>query len=224
MWKEEEIGMKDKKYVFFDLDGTITDSGLGITKSVQYALRAFGIEETNLKKLEPFIGPPLKDSFMEFYHMDEEQANKAVKGYREYYEVTGLFENEVYDGIPNVLKQLKEAGKEMVLATSKPEVFAKKILEHFQLDSYFSIIAGADLEGNRVEKLDVMKYAIGLANSEDYPQIVMIGDRKYDIEASNQLGIETIGVLFGFGSREELERAGATYLVETPAEIQKILE
>ncbi len=224
MWKEEEIGMKDKKYVFFDLDGTITDSGLGITKSVQYALRAFGIEETNLKKLEPFIGPPLKDSFMEFYHMDEEQANKAVKAYREYYEVTGLFENEVYDGIPNVLKQLKEAGKEMVLATSKPEVFAKKILEHFQLDSYFSIIAGADLEGNRVEKLDVMKYAIGLANSEDYTQIVMIGDRKYDIEASNQLGIETIGVLFGFGSREELERAGATYLVETPAEIQKILE
>lgn len=216
--------MKDKKYVFFDLDGTITDSGLGITKSVQYALRAFGIEETNLKKLEPFIGPPLKDSFMEFYHMDEEQANKAVKAYREYYEVTGLFENEVYDGIPNVLKQLKEAGKEMVLATSKPEVFAKKILEHFQLDSYFSIIAGADLEGNRVEKLDVMKYAIGLANSEDYTQIVMIGDRKYDIEASNQLGIETIGVLFGFGSREELERAGATYLVETPAEIQKILE
>ncbi|MBO8463436.1 MAG: HAD hydrolase-like protein, partial [Firmicutes bacterium] len=173
--------MKDKKYVFFDLDGTITDSGLGITKSVQYALRAFGIEETNLKKLEPFIGPPLKDSFMEFYHMDEEQANKAVKAYREYYEVTGLFENEVYDGIPNVLKQLKEAGKEMVLATSKPEVFAKKILEHFQLDSYFSIIAGADLEGNRVEKLDVMKYAIGLANSEDYTQIVMIGDRKYDI-------------------------------------------
>lgn len=224
MWKEEEIGMKDKKYVFFDLDGTITDSGLGITKSVQYALRAFGIEETNLKKLEPFIGPPLKDSFMEFYHMDEEQANKAVKAYREYYEVTGLFENEVYDGIPNVLKQLKKAGKEMVLATSKPEVFAKKILEHFQLDSYFSIIAGADLEGNRVEKLDVMKYAIGLANSEDYTQIVMIGDRKYDIEASNQLGIETIGVLFGFGSREELERAGATYLVETPAEIQKILE
>lgn len=224
MWKEEEIGMKDKKYVFFDLDGTITDSGLGITKSVQYALRAFGIEETNLKKLEPFIGPPLKDSFMEFYHMDEEQANKAVKAYREYYEVTGLFENEVYDGIPNVLKQLKETGKEMVLATSKPEVFAKKILEHFQLDSYFSIIAGADLEGNRVEKLDVMKYAIGLANSEDYTQIVMIGDRKYDIEASNQLGIETIGVLFGFGSREELERAGATYLVETPAEIQKILE
>lgn len=216
--------MRDKTYIFFDLDGTITDSGLGITKSVQYALKTFGIEETDLKKLEPFIGPPLKDSFMEFYHMDEEQAKKAVKAYREYYEVTGLFENEVYEGIPTLLKRIKENGKQIVLATSKPEVFAKKILEHFQLDCYFSIVAGADLEGERVEKLDVMEYALSLAGIQNRDQVMMIGDRKYDIEASNQLGIETIGVLFGFGSKEELEKAGATYLAQTPEEIQEILQ
>lgn len=216
--------MKDKTYIFFDLDGTITDSGLGITKSVQYALRTFGIEETNLKKLEVFIGPPLKDSFMDFYQMSEEDAMRAVKAYREYYEVTGLFENEVYEGIEELLKNLKAAGKKLVLATSKPEFFAKKILEHFHLDSYFFQVAGADLEGKRAEKLAVMKRALELISVQEREQIVMIGDRKYDIEASKQLGIETIGVLYGFGSREELEKAGATYLAKTPKEVQEVLQ
>lgn len=216
--------MKEKTHIFFDLDGTITDSGLGITKSVQYALTSFGIEEQELKKLEVFIGPPLKESFMQFYNMSEEQANQAVESYREYYKETGIFENQVYDGIEQLLKALHKAGKEIVLATSKPEVFAKQILEHFHLNQYFSVVAGAELHGDRNEKIDVMKYALELTGVSNRENIVMIGDRKYDIEASNELGIETIGVLFGFGTREELEKAGATYLAKDAQEIQQILQ
>ncbi|HIS62752.1 MAG TPA: HAD family hydrolase [Candidatus Scybalomonas excrementigallinarum] len=212
-----------KQYILFDLDGTITDSGLGITKSVQYALRAMGIEEENLEALKVFIGPPLKESFMEFYHMTEEDAKKAVEKYREYYKEKGIFENQLYDGIIELLKDLKQEKKTILLATSKPEVFANQILEYFNIRQYFDYVAGAELHGPRNEKLDVMKYAMELAGIEDVKKAIMIGDRKFDMESAKELGMEGIGVLFGFGDKEELQKAGATYLVEVPSEIKELV-
>lgn len=215
--------MKQKKYILFDLDGTLTDSGLGITKSVQYALRSFGIEEHDLNKLNVFIGPPLKDSFMEFYHMTEQQAQEAVKQYRVYYKETGIFENKLYDGIDTMLQKLKEQGKELFLATSKPELFAKQILQYFHIDSYFTYIAGASFDGSREEKIDVMRYALSLGQVQNMEEAVMIGDRKFDMEAAKQLGMDSIGVLFGFGSKEELTSYGANILVNTPKELEELL-
>ena len=133
--------MRDYKYILFDLDGTLTDPKEGITKSVAYALKHFGIDVEDLDTLCKFIGPPLKDSFMQYYGLSEDDAHLAVEKYREYFEPCGMFQNKVYDGVENLLKELKTSGKEIVLATSKPGVYAQKILEHFHLDSYFSYVA-----------------------------------------------------------------------------------
>ena len=144
--------MRDYKYILFDLDGTLTDPKEGITKSVAYALKHFGIDVEDLDTLCKFIGPPLKDSFMQYYGLSEDDAHLAVEKYREYFEPCGMFQNKVYDGVENLLKELKTSGKEIVLATSKPGVYAQKILEHFHLDSYFSYVAGSELDGRRVKK------------------------------------------------------------------------
>lgn len=215
--------MKNKNYILFDLDGTLTDSGEGITKSVQYALRSFGIDVEDRKELEVFVGPPLKDSFMRYYSFSEEKAEFAVTKYREYYQDIGLYENRVYDGIEELLCNLKKAGKTLLVATSKPEYFTRKILKHFALDPYFDEVAGAELNGERTEKLEVIQYAIQLGNIEDINQAVMIGDRKFDIEAAKKLGMNAIGVLFGFGSREELLKAGADELADSAKALEKIL-
>lgn len=144
--------MRDYKYILFDLDGTLTDPKEGITKSVAYALKHFGIDVEDLDTLCKFIGPPLKDSFMQYYGLSEDDAHLAVEKYREYFEPCGMFQNKVYDGVENLLKELKTSGKEIVLATSKPGVYAQKILEHFHLDSYFSYVAGSELDGSKSEK------------------------------------------------------------------------
>lgn len=212
--------------VLFDLDGTLTDPGIGITNSVMYALEKFGIAVEERASLYKFIGPPLLDSFMEFYGFDEEKANQAVIYYREYYKDKGIFENRVYDGIPELLKRLKAAGKRMILATSKPEMFAKQILEYFDLSQYFDLIVGSDLEGTRNTKGKVINHALhtyaGLTgqNMEMLKkQSVMIGDRHHDIDGAKENQIDSIGVLFGYGGREELEMAGATCVVEEPEDI-----
>lgn len=220
---KEMTNIVEKQYVLFDLDGTLTDSGLGITKSVQYALKHFGIEVEDLHVLEVFVGPPLKDSFMQYYSFSDQNAELAVEKYREYYEVTGLYENRIYNGIKELLEQLKSAGKTLVVATSKPEFFTEKILKYFEIDQYFAKIAGAKLNGERTNKLEVIQYAIKIAGIEDVSQAIMIGDRKFDMEAAKKLGMDTIGVLFGFGDREELLNAGADVLVEKPEEIGRLL-
>ena len=163
-----------KTYILFDLDGTLTDPMIGITKSVQYALRFYGIEETNLNTHCPFIGPPLKDSFMKYYHFPESQAEEAIKKYREYFSVTGIFENRVYDGIEELLKELKSCGKRLLVATSKPEEFAVQILEHFGLAQYFEHICGASMDEKRVKKGDVIAYAIEMEGIEDISLAVMV--------------------------------------------------
>lgn len=206
--------------ILFDLDGTITESGIGITRSVAYALQKHGITETEQKKLDRFVGPPLIDSFMRFYGFTAEQARQAVEDYREYYAVKGIFENRVYDGVVPMLQALKDAGKRCVLATSKPEGYAVQILEHFGLASYFSVVAGATMDEKRTNKADVIAYALEQLHGES---AIMVGDREHDILGAKAHGLASIGVLYGYGSREELEAAGADYIAATAEEILKFV-
>jgi len=222
--------MNNFKYILFDLDGTITDSGEGITKAVQYALKHFGIDVEDINELKKFVGPPLRDSYMRFYNLDEEKATEGIKVFREYYVEKGMFENLLYSGIVDVLKTLKKNNKELIIATSKPEVHAKKILEHFGIDKYFTIIAGADFEETRVKKGDVIRYALNnlqklLNNGEslDLSKVIMIGDREHDIIGAKENDIKSIGVLYGYGDVIELTQSRADYIAKTPQEILEIL-
>ncbi len=204
-----------KEYLLFDLDGTLTDSKEGITKSVQYALKAFGIEEEDLDRLCCFIGPPLKDSFMRYYGFSEEDAKKAVIVYREYFSARGLYENRVYEGAEKVLQSLLDSGKKLYVASSKPEYFVRKILKHFHMDSYFRFMGGSDMEEVRGQKADVIRYVLEECGITDRDKAVMIGDREHDILGAKEVGIDSVGVLYGFGSRQELEEAGAGAIAET---------
>lgn len=207
--------------ILFDLDGTLTESGIGITRSVAHSLRKFGIEEPDQARLDRFVGPPLIDSYMRYYGFSREQAVQAVEYYREYYAVTGIFENRVYDGVETMLQALNDAGKICVLATSKPEHYAVQILEHFGLARYFACVAGATMDEKRTNKADVIAYALEKVGKSG--KAVMVGDRKHDIEGAKAHDLDSIGVLYGYGSREELETAGATYLAETAEEILKFV-
>ena len=211
--------MKNYQAVFFDLDGTLTDPGVGITNSAAYALDKFGIHITDKTELYPFIGPPLQDSFVRFYGFSPENADKAVKYYREYYKKQGMLENLLYDGIPELLEQLKGAGKILAVATSKPEVFARQILEHFGLTRHFTAIVGGNLDGSRTKKDEVLAAALDACGVCDPQTAVMVGDREYDVIGARKNGVDSIGVLFGYGSREELEQAGATRIAATVEEI-----
>lgn len=207
------------KYILMDLDGTLTNSMPGITKSVQYALKAFNITENNMDILKKYIGPPLRASFQEYHGLTTEEAEAAVAKYREYYAVTGIFENEVYEGMEVLLAKLKASGKILIVATSKPEVFAKKILEHFKLDQYFTDVCGATMDNLRGTKEEVIRYALDRNHIMDYSDAVMVGDRKHDIEGAKSTGVASIGVLYGFGTREELEKAGADRIADTVEDI-----
>lgn len=214
---------KDFQYILFDLDGTLTDSAEGITKAVQYALKHFGIDVPNITDLNKFIGPPLKDSYKRFYGFDDDKAHDGLMKFREYYEDKGLFENRVYDGIEEVLKTLKENDKTLIVATSKPEVHAQKILDHFGLAKYFDFIGGADLAETRVKKGDVVKYSLEEAGVNDISKAVMIGDREHDIIGGKENNLKTIGVLYGFGDVIELTQARADYIAKDPKDILEIL-
>ncbi len=216
--------MNDKRSYdtfFFDLDGTLTDSSLGITNSVIYALRKYGIEETDRTKLYPFIGPPLTVSFERYYGFSKEQCIEAVGYYREYYREKGLFENRVYDGLVPVLEELKRRGMTLVVATSKPEPFARKIIEHFGLNSYFDYVAGMEMDGGRGTKEAVIRYALDACRITDKSKVLMVGDREHDVIGAKAAGIDCLGILYGFGSREELLEAGADYIEETAEGILK---
>lgn len=211
------------KYIFFDLDGTLTDPGIGITNSVAYALDKYNIKVEDKKKLNIFIGPPLQDSFKMFYGFDDEKAMEAVEYYREYFKDKGLYENEVYPNIYELLEELKRRNKKLVVATSKPEVFTHKILDYFNLSKYFDFVAGATLDGSRSKKADIIRYAIEGLNIENKNDVIMIGDRKHDIIGANQNNIDSIGVLYGYGSIEELKDAKATYIAKEVLDILNYL-
>lgn len=211
-----------KKYLLFDLDGTLTDSMEGITNSVMYALRYYGIEENDREKLRPFVGPPLKESFMKYYGFDEKKAEEAVWKYREYFEKQGMLENEVYAGIPELLGRLKNAGRKLFVATAKPTVYTKQILAHFDLAKYFEDVQGTTLDGTRTKKDEVIRYVLEVNGITDTKQAVMIGDREHDILGGRACGLDTIGVLYGYGSRQELEAAGAGAIAVDMAELEEI--
>ncbi|MBQ8387364.1 MAG: HAD hydrolase-like protein [Clostridia bacterium] len=211
------------EYVLFDLDGTLTDPGEGITNSVAYALAKFGIKAER-QELYKFIGPPLITSFMEYYDLSKEDGIRAVAYYREYYTPKGIFENKLYDGIPEMLGSLKKSGKKIILATSKPENYAAQILEHFGIMKYFDACCGNTMDDARHLKADVIAYV-----RERFPDItaentVMVGDRMHDVEGAAVFGIPTVGVTFGYGGREELEGAGAKCTVDSAAELENIIQ
>lgn len=220
----------DKQIIFLDLDGTLTASHYGIINACVYALNKFGIEVPDTSALMKFIGPPLLDSFQMFYGMDKETAARAVSTYREYYKDKGIFENEVYDGIPETLDRLKASGKRICLATSKPETFAVRILQHFELDQYFDIICGSDLSGLRDNKAAVIGVALektaellGKTVDQIVPETIMIGDREHDVFGAAVHTMPCMGVLYGYGSEEELMRAGAAVIAARPEDVADIL-
>lgn len=205
--------------VLFDLDGTLTDPKVGITLSVQYALSKMGIQEEDPDTLTPFIGPPLLSSFKELYHMNDEEAIQAIWYYRERFSTTGLYENKVYLGIRELLTTLKNQGRKLIVATSKPTAFSIQILEHFDLKQFFTSIVGSNLDGSRTEKADVIEFALAGENISDFSKVVMIGDRKYDIIGAKKNNIDVIGVTYGYGSYQELVDADPNYIVSSVDEL-----
>lgn len=212
------------KTVLFDLDGTITDSGPGIVNSVAYTLDKYGFPYNNKKELEIFVGPPLAEQFEIFMGCSKEEGIRAVDVYREYYSAKGIFENSVYDGIEDMLKRLKQDGYKVVMATSKPERMAKIIADHFDIEKYFDFIGGAHMDGRRTDKKEVIEYVLENSGVKDTDEVIMVGDRKYDVIGAHELGIKCIAVLFGYGSKEELVEAEADFLAETPDKIADIIE
>lgn len=211
------------KYIFFDLDGTIIDSSEGVTNSVAYALEKYNIKVSDKKELYKFIGPPIIESFQKFYGFSKEEANTALKYYREHYKEEGVLENTLYPGIVDLIKALKDDNRTLIIATSKPEVYAKQILEDFGIAKFFTHIAGSTLDGTRLTKSHVVKYAVEISDIEDFSKAVMIGDREYDVLGAKEMGLSSIGVLYGFGSRKELEKAGADFIATSAKDIGKIL-
>lgn len=211
------------KTVLFDLDGTVTDPGLGITNSVRYALEKYHIRVEDRSALYKFIGPPLKESFERYYHFSDEESSRAVAYYREYFREKGIYENVLYDGMVEMLEYIKSSGKKLILATSKPEEFACQILKYFKIEKYFDFVAGATMDEARVKKADVIAYALKSCEITDLSSVVMVGDREHDIFGAKEAGIDSIGVLYGYGSREELQSAGATYIVKNVEDIGDIL-
>ena len=211
------------KRILFDLDGTLTDPFLGITRSVAYSLKSFGIEVDDLETLKPFIGPPLDVSFREYYHMDESQSWKAVEKYREYFSKKGLFENKVYEGMEDFLQSLLNMDMKLYVCTSKPEVFAKEILDHFSLTPYFTGIYGATLDGSLKNKGDVIAHCIK-QEQLNIQDCMMVGDRQHDIVGAHQNQIPCIGVLYGYGSLEEFQEYHCDYIAKDLIELKKIIE
>ncbi len=214
------------QYILFDLDGTLTDPKEGITKSVQFALLQQGIHERDLDKLEPFIGPPLLDSFMDFYHMTQEEAQIAVSDYRKRFAPIGIFENKLYPGIPEMLGRLQKAGIRLAVASSKPEVFVKRILEHFSLETYFDVVVGSELDGRRTEKEEAVEEALRrLGVLMDAPHRIgaMVGDRRFDIKGGKRYGLTTAGVSWGYAGKGELEAAGADYIARSVTRLERFL-
>ena len=223
--------------ILFDLDGTLTDPKTGITKCVQYALNHFGIEE-EADNLTKFIGPPLIDSFMEFYGFSLDKAREATDKYRERFAPIGKFENEVYAGIPEMLKSLKEKGAILAVASSKPEPFVNDILEYFDLSGYFDVVVGSLLNETRTKKEEVIEEALkrldiaydgslgsenGITIKAPKESVAMVGDRKFDVASARDMGITAVGVAYGYAEKGELEAENPDFIAKTVAELKEYL-
>ena len=215
--------MNQYKILLFDLDGTLSDPKEGITKSVQYALYKFNVNEPNLDKLECFIGPPLQVSFSEYYRFSEEKTKLAIELYRERFKEKGMFENVLYPNISPLLNSLKEKGYTLVIATSKPTIFAEEILKYFEIHHYFECIVGSNLDGTRSSKTEIIQYILNKYKNYKHSDFVMIGDRKHDIIGANNSGIDSVGVTYGYGSLEELQSSKPTYIADSVEQLREIL-
>ncbi len=208
--------------ILFDLDGTLTASAEGITKSVQYALHRLGIEEPDLQELESFVGPPLLDQFMEAYGMDLDTARQAVVYYRERYSAEGMYENRLYEGIRELLQDLKKRGYILAVASSKGISYVEDILKYFEIDSLFTVIEGSQMDGSRLTKADVICEALRKLKMEDRrDEVVMVGDRKFDISGAREADIDCVAVSYGYGDIQELEQAGPVAIVPTVQGLQR---
>lgn len=209
------------KAILFDLDGTLTESGEGITKSVQYALEKLGKPEPDLDKLRVFVGPPLLEQFMKYAGMDEETARQAVVYYRERYSVTGLYENSPYPGIGDMLKELQDKGYLLAVSSSKPEHFVLKVLEYFGLTGYFNEIVGSELDGSRTKKSEVIEETLRRLHMENHrEQVLMIGDKEHDVLGARDAGLECVAVAYGYGTMEELTGAEPLKIVDSVDELR----
>lgn len=234
MLKKELTTLKNIEYILLDLDGTLTDSAEGITNSARFALQKMGTEPKG--DLKYFIGPPLYDTFKEYYGYNKEESDKAISYFREYFSSKGVYEHSLYDGILETLQSLKSKGKHLVLATSKPEIFAESILDQYKIKSLFTFVCGASLDETRCEKTDVIKYALEKIavqinengeNTSNLPLTeicVMVGDRSHDINGANNCRLKSIGVTYGFGSFQELKKSGATKIISKPIDLLEVIE
>jgi len=207
--------MKSYKHIIFDLDGTLTDPGSGITNSIMYSLKKFNIESER-STLYKFIGPPLRESFSVYYGFDKAQAEQAVQYYREYFSEKGIFENEIYPGIYNLLEELHLLNRRLYIATSKPQEYAERILDYFDIGKYFEFVSGSNMDGSMSAKSDLIDLIIPRIDKDALHETIMVGDRKYDIEGAKHHHIDSAAVLYGYGEKSELLEAGPTYLVESP--------
>ena len=208
------------KAIFFDLDGTLTDSGPGITRCVNYALQKMGRPEEDPENLRCFVGPPLKDMFMQYAGFTEEEALQAVTYYRERFAPIGIYENSPYPGIEALLEELQGKGYRLAIASSKPEHFVHIVLEYFHLEGYFSCIVGCEMDGSRGTKAEAIEEAcrrMGLQKKKD--QILMVGDTHYDVEGARAVGIETIAVTWGYDTLKNLEESHPLALAGKPSDI-----
>ena len=208
------------KVIFFDLDGTLTESGEGITKSVQYALEKIGRPEEDLEKLKVFVGPPLMEQFMKYAGVDEATGRKAVEYYRERYEVKGIFENRPYEGVETMLQELKRRGYILAVASSKPEYYVTKILDYFNLTDYFNEIVGSEMNGARTSKTEVIEEALKRTGmSSRRSEVLMVGDKEHDVLGAREAGIDCVAVAYGYGTQEELTEAKPLKIVDSVDEL-----
>lgn len=213
----------ENHYVLFDLDGTITDSSKGIINSIRYALKKMGMDELDEQRLRSYVGPSLRHTFETNYFPEADQATQAIKYYREYYAETGIFENELYDGIISVLEEIKTKGGKIGLATAKPTYFAKIILKHFEIFDYFEVIVGSHLTGSRSDKKEIIFEVLDQFGHPASEKIYMIGDREYDIQGGQHHKIKTIGVEYGYGPEGELKAVGPDFIIDKPEGILSVL-
>ena len=209
------------KYVLFDFDGTLTDSARGIKNCIIYSCEKMGLTVPSDKVLDTFLGPPLAEKYAEVFMLTPEKAQEAVDIYRERFAPIGLFENDVYEGVFEMLKSLKDAGCILGVATSKPEIYAKKILDHFDLTKYFDVLVGSDLKGGKHDKTDVLKEALSKMNPKE--KAVMVGDRCFDIESAHILGTYSLAVTYGYGKKEEIANSKPDFVAKSPSEIADII-
>lgn len=211
------------KYILFDLDGTLTDPAEGITNSVAYALNRYGIKVEDKKQLYSFIGPPLVDSFANFYGFSKEKSREAVDVYREYFAGKGIFENKVYDGVREMLNNLKKAGFKLAVASSKPELYVRRILERFDLEKYFCFVGGATMDETRVAKNQVIEYVLKNMGVTEKKKVLMVGDRKFDVLGARQMGIDALAVLYGYGTNDEFREIKEENLADSPIQVEKFI-